>query len=298
MNNSIATIPNLFIIGVPKAGTTSIARYLQEHPDILVSKPKETCFHILEYDRGLKYYLQKYFNEYSGQQVVCDASIMNMYFSELTASKIHRDFPECKLLVILRDPVERAYSDYRSAANDGLETLSFEKAFEAENSRLKNDQWPLHVRMYFERGMYFKQIQKYLDYFDLKKIKFVIYEEFFNDPFQGILDLLKFLEVTEDFKIDVKKAYNKNEWQVRNIYLQRFLRPDHKIGTIVKKILPDSLRLRGKDKLLKLKQYNLKKTEWSRIDDKFKKHLSEYYAESNHNIEKYLGIQVSKWWKS
>jgi Sulfotransferase domain len=200
-----------------------------------MSKPKETCFHILGYEKGLKYYLQNYFSEYSGQQIVCDASIMNMYFSELTAAKIHRDFPECKLLVILRDPIERAYSDYRSAANAGLETLSFEKAFDAEDYRLKNDQWPLHERMYFKRGMYYIQIQRYLDYFDQKNIKFVIYEEFFSDPHEGIRNILKFLELPEYFKIDVIKAYNKNQWQVRNIYLQRFLRPAIKLEQLLKK---------------------------------------------------------------
>ena len=287
--------PNLFIIGAPKSGTSTLAYYLGQHPEILVSTPKETCFHILKYDLGINYYINSYFKGYTNQSIICDASIMNLYFSEITAPRIFNDFPAAKLLVILRDPIERAYSDCREAVVRGLETLRFEKTLDVENERLSKDFWPLHERIYFRRGLYFKQLTTYLKYFPQEKIKILIYEEFYKNIYKGLNEVFEFIGVDINNDININKSRNINKMSVRNIYLQRLLRCDHRLGTYMKNLIPNYfreniLRLRGS-----IMKHNLKNTNDRKINARFREVLREYYKESNKNLERQLNLNLSSW---
>lgn len=287
--------PNLFIIGAPKSGTSTLAYYLSQHPEILVSTPKETCFHILKYDLGINYYINSYFKGYTNQSIICDASIMNLYFSEITASRIFNDFPTAKILVILRDPIERAYSDYRQAVVRGLETLPFDKTLDVENERLSKDFWPLHERIYFRRGLYFKQLTTYLKYFPQEQIKILIYEEFYKNIYKGLNEVFEFIGVGINNDIDVNKSRNVNKMSVRNIYLQRFFRGDHNIGAYIKKLIPNNFKgniLRLKDSIMK---YNLKNSNDKKNNPKFGEALKEYYKENNKNLERWLNRNLSFW---
>ena len=266
--------PNLFIIGAPKSGTSTLAYYLSQYPEILVSTPKETCFHILKYDLGINYYINSYFKGYSNQSIICDASIMNLYFSEITASRIFNDFPTAKILVILRDPLERAYSDYRQAVVRGLETLPFDKTLDVENERLSKDFWPLHERIYFRRGLYFKQLITYLKYFPQEQIKILIYEEFYKNIYKGLNEVFEFIGVGINNDIDVNKSRNVNKMSARNIYLQRFFRGDHNVGAYIRKLIPNNFKgnlLRLRDSIMK---YNLKNSNNKKINPKLSKPLS------------------------
>ena len=287
--------PNLFIIGAPKSGTSTLAYYLSQHPDILVSTPKETCFHILYYELGVEHYINSYFKGYRKQSTVCDASIMNLYFSEMTAPRIFNNFPTAKLLVILRDPIERAYSDYRQAVVRGLETLTFEKAFDVENERLSKDFWPLDERMYFRRGLYSAQLKTYLDYFPQEQIKILIYEEFYNDINRGLDQLFKLIGVDTNADINTGKSLNVNRMSVRNNCLQRLFRGDHRLGAYVKKLMPksriqDVLRLRKT-----MMKFNLRDSDDSKITPRFREQLETYYKESNENLRIQFNTDLSSW---
>jgi len=287
--------PNLFIIGAPKSGTSTLAYYLGQHPEILVSTPKETCFHILKYDLGINYYIKSYFKGYKNQSIICDASIMNLYFSEITAPRIFNDFPAAKLLVILRDPIERAYSDCREAVVRGLETLRFEKTLDVENERLSKDFWPLHERIYFRRGLYFKQLTTYLKYFPQEKIKILIYEEFYRNIYEGLREIFKFIGVDIDSNVNVTKSLGVNRMSVKNIYLQRFFRGDHRLGAYIKKVIPNKfgenvLRLRHR-----IMKHNLRNSDNKKINARFREVLREYYKESNKNLERQLNLNLSSW---
>lgn len=288
-------VPNFFFIGVPKAGTTSIAKYLSQHPNIFVSNPKETCFHILEYEKGIEYYLYTYFKLYRGEKIVCDASIMNLFYGNITAARIKRDFPNSKLLAVLRNPIARAYSDYTSALKAGLETLSFERAFDEEEKRLKTDWWPLHPRIYFRRGLYSDQLFFFHEQFEKGLLKIMLYEDIFNDIEKAYAEICEFLEISIPEDVDFSTKHNPGKIVARSALIQRLLRGDHFGGKIIKKLLPFPLYKITKELLEYLKQKNLERHENVYIDERFLRQLRSFYAKSNEQLRKCYNVPVERW---
>jgi hypothetical protein len=103
--------PSFFVVGAAKSGTTSLHVYLDQHPDIFMSKPKEPFFFEAEYDRGFDFYYRRYFGGWKGQREVGESRHRNLYFPFVPA-RIHAYNPEARILAVLRNPVERAISHW------------------------------------------------------------------------------------------------------------------------------------------------------------------------------------------
>ena len=111
--------PTFFILGTSKAGTTSLHHYLAQHPDILMSDPKEPPYFRLEYERGAEYYWRTYYRRWSGQRQVGDGSPQNLYLP-FVAPRIAASVPDAKLIVLCRHPVDRAVSAWWHNSRAGL----------------------------------------------------------------------------------------------------------------------------------------------------------------------------------
>jgi len=228
----VANIPNFFIVGAAKSGTTSLWMYLKQHPDIFMpedNRSKEPAFfcNIHGYDDYEQYL--SLFDGAADCRAIGEASTAYLTSPE-SSSLIRAKIPDAKIIVVLRNPVDRAYSLYRWMVNHGYEWISpFEKALEIETVR-KNDKSfysnnPLYYYnyLYFESGLYFKQISRYFKEFQTDQIKVILLEDLSHRPTETVQEIYDFLGVDPNFVPEVK-VHNKAELKPVFIKLHSKLR--------------------------------------------------------------------------
>jgi hypothetical protein len=197
-------IEYFFIAGAQRSGTSYLYCLLAEHPEIEMAKPirPEPKFFLIDalFERGLEYYKNHFFEGKEGAWRRGEKSVSYME-SEKVAERIARYFPEAKLLFLLRDPVERAISNYWFSVNNGLETMSMSEAFLHEEERWL-DYDHQHVSAspyaYLRRGRYIDYISTYEHYFPPENIKVILLEQLVKS-INIVTDLYAFLGVAPDF---------------------------------------------------------------------------------------------------
>lgn len=229
--------PNFLIIGAAKSGTTSLHNYLAQHPNIFMSDPKEPGFFAA---RELKHpmkgpgdsRLQKLaylhpddylglFSAATSQSAIGESSTIYLY-SESAAEQIADFYPDMKIIVILRNPVDRAYSQYCQRFASGTEPLTrFEDALAAEPERIKNGWHP--IWHYSRRGHYCEQLKRYFKHFATHDIRVNLFEDLKQHGDQLVRDTLDFLAVDANYPIDTATQHNATPFIPRSSSLTRFM---------------------------------------------------------------------------
>lgn len=198
-------LPNFLIIGAARSGTTSLYNNLLSHPDIYLPKSKrpEPHFFFREaaYANGLDWYESTYFSEWAGEAAVGEASTSYL-FGEQTPERISESLPQCRFLVMLRDPVYRAYSNYWHSVKSGLETLDFEEALRTEAERTAalagSDMVETKPYSYMGRSLYAQQLRRWFELFGADRFCILLFEDYLEDA-GGCLEVVSsFLDVSRD----------------------------------------------------------------------------------------------------
>ncbi len=216
-------MPNFLVIGAAKSGTTALYYALRQHPEIYMSPKKEPNFFALEGDRpayrgpgdqqainrhsitSLAAY-QRLFAGVSQEPAVGEASTSYLYHAR-APERIRHYVPNAKLIVILRHPVERAYSSFLHLVRDRREPLAdFAQALQAEQARIR-DHWE-HIWHYTRMGFYSVQLERYFNAFDAGQIRVHLYDEWVSNPLQVIRETFRFLGVDERFVPDLSLRPN------------------------------------------------------------------------------------------
>lgn len=209
-------LPNAIIIGAQKGGTTSLYRYLAQHENITASRTKEVHFFDLNYDKGETWY-RYHFPLDEGERFRPALESSPYYlFHPAVPDRVHRLTPQARFIVMLRDPVARAFSHYWHEYNRGREPLSFAQALEAEEERLAGAEAALaegrlayhhahHRHSYFARGLYAAQIRRWFSRFGRQQFLFVQSETFFQRPQEELDRVTDFLGVSPLRGISFKK---------------------------------------------------------------------------------------------
>jgi hypothetical protein len=206
--------PNFFIVGAQKAATTSLYYYLKEIPGVYMSPLKETFYfapHTVEKPfnasdviRDKEEYL-KLFEKARGSNAIGEATPIYLWDPD-SPKLIHQTVPNARIIMILRDPIERAYSNYLMWSKySGIRSSSFYD----ELMRDYKNQEKLFGRsqLYVEFGMYYEQVKRYFDTFGREQVKVIIFEEFVQHPAQTVNEVLAFLGVNYSVT-EVKEQYN------------------------------------------------------------------------------------------
>jgi hypothetical protein len=177
-------LPNFIVIGAQRSGTTWLDTQLRLHPEIYLPQiRKEVHFFDRYYDRGLSWY-QRFFPD-SGEKDLYRwiGEVTPNYIYEPSApALIHQHIPNCKFIAILRNPVDRAYSQYGHTVRN--------KAYKATFTEyLKQNLEP------FQRGLYSEQIKRYLQYFPLQNFLILIFEETMQNPEKSLKKIFDFLNL-------------------------------------------------------------------------------------------------------
>lgn len=216
----VKTLPNFFIAGAARSGTSSLDRYLSQHPDIYITSKKETHFFAHAHfplclgpgDERLSKILirdedqyAQLFAEAAGKKAIGESSAFYLGFPD-AAERIAQKIPDAKIIIILREPVDRAYSAYTLMVRDGRETRGFEEGLRREEERKQKGFEP--IWWYKELGLYYEQVKHYIEVFGTRQVKVLLYDELFANLRQGLRDIFNFLEVNEDVVIDTSVTYN------------------------------------------------------------------------------------------
>lgn len=207
----------LFIIGAQRSGSTYLYQILDEHPEVVMARPvrPEPKFFLNDemFDRGRSFYEANYFTGRSANTKYIGEKSTSYIESQLVAARIHQFYPNTKILIILRDPVIRAYSNYRFSLANQLEDLSFNDALAAEKSRSRSKSFVTSVNpyAYCERGQYINYIEDWFRVFDRDQIEILIFEEFICN-LEKVQQLYRSLGVSDNFEPpSLQKVVNPTE---------------------------------------------------------------------------------------
>jgi hypothetical protein len=209
--------PDFVIIGSKRGGSTSLYNYVLEHPSIRPLFPgrihlKGVHYYDSNYDRGLRWYRSHFPLRAGGRYVVQpgvtpaitgEASPYYL-FHPLAAERLARDFPDVRIIVALRDPVERAYSHFKERTHHGGETLSFEAALEAEEDRLRGEAERIVAEpgyrsaehenhSYLAQGRYLDMLPRWFGLFPRSQFHIMASEDLYAEPERHVNEAWKFL---------------------------------------------------------------------------------------------------------
>lgn len=195
----LETQPTFAIIGTLRSGTTSLYQYLCQHPQILPAIKKEVDFFSWHFSKGIDWYLS-HFYKLPDNCLTGEAS--PSYFSyELAPERMFSALPKIKLILLLRNPVDRAISHYHHAVSFNWEHRSISEILTAEKKQIKEnlvipiDAVPLS---YLIPGIYLKYVQKWLSFFPKEQLLILSSEELFSQPEKTMQQIYDFLELPVD----------------------------------------------------------------------------------------------------
>lgn len=299
-------LPNFLLVGAAKCGTSSLHKYLDQHPEIFMSKVKEPRFissqvtpfplngpgdHKVEawYVKNYEDYL-KLFEEAGDKQAVGESSADTLYFYKGTIPVIKQYLGDPKIIIMLRNPVKRAFSAYQHLVRDLREDLSFEDGLAQEQNRIR-DNWEL-IYHYTAVSLYHDSVKAFMDSFS--SVKVVLTEDQEKRPQQAIRDIFRFLGVDPNVDVNTEIRYNmsgkpKSQW-IHQFFFQgnmarRLAQP------IVRTLFSAETRLRISQKI---QEKNLTRLT---INPETKAKLHEYFEEDISKLEKLLNRDLSHWRK-
>jgi hypothetical protein len=265
--------PNFFLVGAPKAGTTSLYHYLRQHPQIYMSPIKEPNYFASEIridnfcegmrDRArrdveaLREYLNgpmselrfggmisewddylKLFQHARGARAIGEASACYLW-SRTAAANIFAKVPEARIIVILRNPADRAFSNYWHGVNEGVSRISFRQTIEG-NLHRKSEQFDI-LYPFLEFGFYYEQVRRYLDVFGRDQVRIYLFEDEYRKREQQMLaEIFDFLGVDRRFTPDMSER--RLESQVPQSLAVSYLLKRYGLWERLRSLCPEFLR--------------------------------------------------------
>lgn len=211
---------DFIIIGAQRSGTTSLYNYIISHPNVSPARNKEVHFFDINYENGIDWYWKQFTSlsqKYAdNEKPITGESTPYYLFHPLAPKRIFKHLPKIKLIVLLRNPVDRAYSHYNHAIRVGNESLSFEEAIKIEPERLREEEQkvldgknsPTYQRLsYLARGVYAEHLERYLELFQKEQFLILKYEDFFASPQQYLNKVFSFLGLS-NFELNDFEKFN------------------------------------------------------------------------------------------
>jgi hypothetical protein len=311
-------LPNFFIVGTGKAGTTSLHRYLQQHPQVYMSPVKEPSYFAEEiraaalgkaFERHVRRRsldLPKELNDgqpvkplgrlvsdwddylrlfrQAGKQTAIGEASAGYLWSETAAANIHARIPNARIVMMLRDPAERAFSQYLHQLAVGLTKSTFREHIErcARGG-------PKELGIYYpflEVGLYHRQVQRFLELFPRERIRIYWFEEAWREPACLMKDLFEFLGVDPGFQPDTSRqhlARRAPRWPALTYFLK-----ESQLWYPLRAAVPGGMRSRLR-RMAFLPGRSLK------LDPKDREYLVDYYSEDIKKLALLLDRDLSVW---
>ena len=230
--SSIRRLPDFIIIGAQRCGTTSLYTYLSEHPFVDPAFVKEVHFFDNNYHKGLRYY-RSFFPIRRKKDTITGEASPYYFFNPYASERIFKTISNVKLILLLRNPVDRAFSHYHHEVKMGYERLPFREAIRQEGKRLKDELEKMlknekyhsfnHQHYsYLSKGLYINQIKQWIKYFKIQNILIIKSEDFFYNPRKIYDDVTSYLNLSK-YKLKKIQVYNVGNYEKMNHYTRKYL---------------------------------------------------------------------------
>ena len=296
-------LPNFLIVGAAKSGTTSLYYYLKEHPEICISKNiKETFFFTgkdfkdvnkesCNYGRYAVTSLERYkllFNHCGNKKVRGEVCVAYLFFYKESIQNIKKILSDkVKIIIVLRNPIDRAFSNYLHHVRDGCEKETFEKALSLEKERKRKKWWWGYYLI--EAGMYYDQVKAYLENFS--EVKIYLYDDLKKDPLSLVQDIYRFLEVNDSFtpkSLGIK--YNVSGIP-KNRFFYEIIFKSNPIKSVITPFIPRNLR----EKIIAIASQKLLKK--PQMKPETREYLKELYQEDVLKLQGLIKKDLTHWLK-
>lgn len=275
-------LPDFLVIGAQRSGTTWLYNIFKTHKKIALAEGrKEVHYFDRYYDRGLDWYKNLFPDKYSGK--MGEITPAYLYHKECS-ERIKQDLPDIKLICILRNPIDRAYSGYKYIAQEIEPEISFKRAI---------DKFPDII----ERGLYFQQLERYNEYFENNQMRIVLFDDLTKTPEKLINSLCDYLEINYEYDKNFLRSQFNKSGSPKYPFLYHFVKK------IVRKMYDyDKIKLINILKKMELKDNffidsDIGKQKNKQINEELFQKLKMYYSDDVKNLSDLLDINLNVKWK-
>jgi len=290
---SLKKKPNFIIIGSCAGGTSFLSSILAQHKEIYLPKikrPEPNFFHYThKYKKGISSYLQEWFSNVKKEKAIGERSSL-LLTSKLAPQRLYKHFPKIKIIATLRNPIERAWANYRFTCLEGLETNKFLNALKIKR-RYKDKFWSeVAPNNYIQRSLYANSISTFVSLFGKKNILIIKSEDLNNYTKRELDKICEFLNISKNFKFIIPPSYTSPN--VKNYKVQKKLR--EKYGENFYKII-EQIR---KKNLNGNKFNDIKKNitlDKKNMDNKARIYLNKILSKDIKKLSKYINFNTEDW---
>jgi Sulfotransferase family len=301
------SMPNFLVIGAAKAGTNALYHYLRQHPQVYMSPWKEPKFFAFESEADLGFRAangreapvnatvvldraeyERLFDDARDEAALGEASTHYLYV-EKAPVRIKELAPDVKLIAVLRNPVDRAFSSYQHLVRDGLEPLDFASALDAEPERIAQNYALLY--RYTDAGFYTRQLDRYANLFSEDRLLILLYDDLRRDPETSCREIFSFLGVDDSFVPPMAEDYNRSGVP-RNRMIHRILNPSTPMKRRLWHVTPRRIREPLLNMQTRMVNRNLER---QTIPAREQQRLQEVFREEVGQLERRLDRDLSHW---
>ena len=270
-------LPNFIFAGAPKSGSSSLFEYIRQHPDICMSDVKEPFFFDFNYEKGLQYY-GDFFKHHNGEKIVGEATVWYMSWPSVS-KRMYETIPNVKLMFVLRNPIDRAFSNYMMDLRGGHYTPAQTFGYVIRNeSRAKG-----LARRIVSGGFYYQHLKHFEEYFRRDQFLIIPYQDLKQDLRAVERKVYKFLDVDHSFQATASQNRMIAPYQVTPEILAR-----------VSDKLPLFNFLWKKSRHFRDIFYDFNNKQKNAMKPADRNFLEETYAEQNALLEKHFNISFTK----
>ena len=297
MDNKEKPLMKLMIVGSQKSGTSSLLRYLAQHPDIYTHPQPEMTYFLQdhEYERGYGRAYAKYFSKCPSDKTLIAKNVMVMC-SEERMQRIYEHNPEIQLVILLREPVSRAYSAYWWARRRGWENIkTFEEALAFEEERLTEDWFKWRQCLYKFNSTYYPHINNIISQFGEKNVHCILTDELKTNAEKVCQRLFNLIGVRTEFQPLVEEKHNQAaipRSESFGFLFTQFLASRNPLRRAIRKLVPDAAAFKIRKTIL---DFNNKPFSPPPINPQTQKTLTRYFEPYNGQLAQLLGQDLSHW---
>jgi hypothetical protein len=300
------TLPNFLVIGAAKCGTDSLCNYLAQHPDVFIPGAREPNFFVADGQPTVPYAgpgdrsalehemwysslpaYEALFAAAHEERAVGEGTAWYIYYPDALA-RIKHYVPDARLIAVLRNPVDRAYSAYTMLRRDGREPdPDFRSALAAEDRRTAANWEP--IWHYAKMGFYSAQVKRLYDLFDPAQLRIYIYDDYNANPGPILHDAFRFIGVDDTFVPDTSVRYNVS-LVPQNESLHQLVAGQNPLKDTLKAVVPSGLRRRMKERIV---ERNL--TRPQPLDPGLRRELAAHFRPDVLELETILGRSLPQW---
>ena len=300
-----STLPNFLIVGAAKSGTSSLHNYLNQHPEVFMPsyntdgmKVKEPRFLIKDL---VKHRLhngvwtweeyKNLFDDVKDEMAIGESTVLYLYYHKEAIQNIKEKLGnDVKIIIMLRNPTDRAYSAFQHVSRGFKEQNSFEKSLEMEDGRLDREENLTPMVMYKDMGLYHDMVEAYQKNF--KYVHVVIYDDFSEDTKSEMKKIYQFLGISDNADVDYVTKHNVGGKRWKNHKVKHLFMKENPIKSIFRRIIPKGLRREIRNNLVTASTNKV-----TPMKDKTRIMLNDFFREDMKKLSALLNRDFTNWTK-